>query len=585
MTGSYFLDVDLLLRESALIDTGTDPVSPGTGEVIPGTTVRGLINHGCGDDDRLREVLIVSGALHSAPALPLVDTAPRAQAVPAPTVLAVTGASRGVVDARDSLDASVESVRGLVACDRSAWRPAVVDTRTDQRLGRDRTGGDASGGPFTQTVLAAGQRFRVRLRIVAAGEDAARAVAADLVTAVHDPDGVRGLAVGAGGDNSHGGGLSVDVGGGDPALSAVPEPHNRPRATVAGDRVDLVLRSPALVRDLVTGEPDPTVLASTLQDLFDGVLGHGAVSTESTSVVRHLLGGFHGRYRGPRPEHWAAAAGSTVRVRTHRDLTTAQWEQVTAHRVGDRSVDGCGVFGTLPALAGSLGSPVRHGRPHVEGTVGLPDGRSIPTVPVTGIAAIIDAPHVEPDPDLWQLALLQDRLLWSTTARAVTEHVAGLVHAAPRPLPPRHLLATLREAAASAVDVTTRPLTSAPSVASPSGDDVERALTALDTTVRVLSDPRSTASGRRKDDSSSAGALAVPVDGVRTLRQVLTDRDAPLPGYVPDDLRQAVLWLDDDATDDLLDAWIRRHRAALRLLLVQRLLDALVSAAGEEDER
>jgi hypothetical protein len=600
-----FLPLTLTLRDAALVDAGSDPVAPVTSEVVPGTTVRGLLNRACGADAEQRRWLIESGKVQAAPAFPVVNLrgsegSRLRPAHPAPLVLAARATdddSAEIIDPRMAGAGDIAAVRGLAVQDDGDWYRAVVATCTEQRLRRNRAGTVAEGaGPFAQTVLEPGQRFVCRLRIVA-DDDAEAEMLAHRVAAAVLPTTAAWMTIGGGADNAYGGDVDIALGTPDEgACSDVLESlridpgEDEPPFSEAGDNVDLVLHSPALLRDPTTGALDPDGLAAVVQSLLDEVLGAGAATVGTASLSRHVLGGFHGLYRGLRPEQWAAAAGSGVGVHLHRDVDPEEWTELLAHRVGERVVDGLGLLAlvTRRERAHLMKQPARHDWSDDHGdAVRLPTGELCARTTADGVLALYRGGPAS-DVATWQLARLQDRLLWERAAEIVVIEARGLVLRSSE-LPPRHLLGALREAAASTGAPGAEKLDPIPPALAGLLPDVGgadeaafEALSRFNRELHVMTDDRNTDAGRRTTTPARRKFDAARLDGSPLLGW-LQEHARPTTAVavrLVEDLQTVVLWRDDP--DTVVAAWADKRAAALTLLALQALLDRLVREAPEQ---
>lgn len=387
-----FVVVTVELRDRALITDGP-AVSPRTLDHLPGPAVRGMLAAACTAEEI--EVLIAGGDLWSAPGLPVMST-------PAPydpsrhlPVVAYPTARTSLIASEDGLDSVVDArtvrtddpdVRYVSAPTLTVSvpdpdttdvlsQPAIPPTSTHQRLHRSRIAG-AAPGPFTETVLEPGTSFRIRFRIPDHVPDPD--VVVDTLVEVLDRPGLR---IGSGAHGAYGGDLTV--------LTS-PERSNRPwdvasPDTAAGVPVHLVLVTPAVIRHPHTGEHDPSalpgVLAGSLTDTLSAAAGDRVqvtVTGPPPSVGAVRVGGFHRGYRGLRPEHWAAAAGSVVTVTTDVPVAGRIWDRAVSERVGERCVDGFGLLriDSTPTLWEGVAAPVYTGADRT--AVRLADGAAAP---------------------------------------------------------------------------------------------------------------------------------------------------------------------------------------------------------------
>jgi len=401
--GFGFVPVTIDVRDQLLLPADGGAISPTSQCTIAGTRRRGVLAQRAAAVSRaLIGELIASGDVAAGTAFPL--TTEGLEGYPAP-VTAVTSdtALHGVgpdpeyrtwvLDERGSLpkNARLQRLSGLVIHKGHEWIPVQVETVTTQRLTRRRAGGDQSGlGPVTFTALAAQQRFRAWFRV--AGEQAARAELARLLAQLLDG---HVIPLGSGEQNAYGGDPLFRVG------SLVDGPPGLPVAALLRDatEVDIVLRTAALVTDISTGHYRPDALPGHIEQLlrWSGVSGR----VIDASVRRTTVSGATVGYGRMRPQQWAAAEGSVVRVCL--DEAGVDWTRVTAHRVGHRTVDGFGVLGVhIPDSPGRalLKPPMRPSIIAPAGTVVLPYGAPEP----------IPDPAAMPAEAAGQRDLLQRRL-------------------------------------------------------------------------------------------------------------------------------------------------------------------------------
>jgi hypothetical protein len=421
--GFGFVAVTIDVRDQLLLPVDGAAISPTSQQVIAGTRLRGVLaQRAAGVDRALIGALIASGDVAAGTAFPV--TAEGLEGYPAPvtavssdTALDAEGPDpqgrMWVLDERGELPkhARLQRLSGLVVRKVHEWIPVHVDTVTAQRLTRRRAGGDQSGlGPMTFTTVAAQQRFRAWFRI--AGNPDGRAELAALLAQLLDG---QVVALGSGEQNAYGGDPLFQVG------SLVDGPPGLPAAALLGQaaEVDIVLRTPALVTDPGTGHYRPDTLADHVEQLLLGAGMSGRVI--SASVRQTAVSGATVGYGRMRPQQWAAAAGSVVRVRL--DAPVADWSRVATCRVGHRTVDGFGVLGVeVPDAPGRalLRPPQRPSIIAPAGSVVLAAGPPEPLAAPEGVTGVASA----------QRDLLQHRLfeqasdVWRPSA--VTAVVAGL---------------------------------------------------------------------------------------------------------------------------------------------------------------
>ena len=417
----WFVPVTVTFGEEVLLPQDGAAVSPQSESVVAGTRLRGVIAQLCRTrDPAWLEHLIVSGDVAAAPAFP--DAGAGVIGRPAPRTALVAAHPDGdrVVDERATLggDVAVRRLGGLAAHRGRAWTPVTVRTRMTQRLVRPRTGGTVEGlGPMTFTTVSAQQVFTARFRL--RGDRARCEELAQMLRELLDQ---KTVSLGSGKDGAYGGDAVFTVGAG---LDKAAEPVSVDDLA-AGDEVDVVLRSPALVVS-PAGHYLPDAVRTHLDELFTR-LGMPAVSV-SASVGRVRAGGAHAGYGRMRPAPWAAAPGSVIRVRASGPIRARDWPQILGHRVGHRVVDGFGIVGVEP-LDGDGGGFLEPHRPAQvqppECMVLLSSGPAVAPRP---------APEWGQDRAGQQLTILQNELFAAASERWRRDAVVDLAAASGNTVP------------------------------------------------------------------------------------------------------------------------------------------------------
>ncbi len=398
----WFVPVTVTFGEEVLLPQDGAAVSPQSELVVAGTRLRGVIAQLCRSRDPVwLEHLIVSGDVAAAPAFPDAGAGVIGRPVPRTALVAAHPDRDRVVDERLALDeeVAVRRLGGLATHRGRMWTPVMVRTRTTQRLVRPRTGGTVDGlGPMTFTPVSAQQVFTAQFRL--RGERARCEQLAQMLRELLDQ---KTVALGSGKDGAYGGDAVFTVGA---DLHRTAEPVSVDDLA-AGDEVDVVLRSPALVVS-PAGHYLPDAVRTHLDELF-ARLDVPAVAV-SASVGRVRAGGAHVGYGRMRPAPWAAAPGSVIRVRARGLIRARDWPQILGHRVGHRVVDGFGIVGVEP-LDGRNG--------------GFLEQHNTAERTSDGMVLVSSGPPVAPrtDPD-WgqdragqQLTMLQEELFAAASAR------------------------------------------------------------------------------------------------------------------------------------------------------------------------
>ena len=439
---TFYLPLTITLRERLLLPVGGSPVSPRSADHISGPVVRGMLAGLCRGDTAALQDLVLSGALEAAPALPwVVDAGGADVATPTPRVLL---AERGeleprVFDARTPEEVPSTRMAPLTVRRGQQWHPVHVSATPELRLARPTRGSvsaGSGGGPFVMVALDPWQRFRAQLVVRADDMQEATRLREVLAVCIEAAPVVElgGAAAAYGGD------LYLQLG---ELSDQAPTPRLAPGA---GSELDLVLRAPALVVNPDTGDSDPAALGDAVNRLWESVVGAGSVEVVSVSAGRHLLGGAHAGYGRSRPEHWAASAGSVTRVRVRTEVTAGQWQQLLGTRLGERTVDGLGVWEPEEPVtaASTVGAVLRCTVPVGQHELRLGDGSTIPAAPPP-VGADPDPEVADLDPEV---AALQARLFTQATTdwiRVVAPTVATGLDTPPVTVS-AHLLGRLREA-------------------------------------------------------------------------------------------------------------------------------------------
>ena len=470
--GAY-LPLRFVLTGSLAVRTSFDPLRVDSEHTVGGRAQRGMLAAALSAAGRTRELQewVARGRqVRFAPAYPRLEpdgepgpdgSPPRAAAAyPPPAYLYTPGKhGRTTVDVFGETDPDTpyRPIRDLITLDRALR--ADVRRTAERYLGRSRTGDPGQGLPYFTTGIDPGQVFEARWQLRAPDRPALADLAERLVAALAEAEGT--LTLGSGGTRAHGDVSVAPVDPDDPLSPDRADPLGGPRSWAAGEPVDLLLLSPALVVG-ADGQARPQALGRAVLDLLDRLWPGTAARILAEHVEAGLVGAYHRGYRGPMAQRWAARPGSVVRLCLDRELTTDRVRELEAHTLGERAVDGHGQFTLLapppsgPAPLASVAVPLAARAP---GTVALPDGRPVPAT----------AP-LEPT---GQLRTLDDALLWNAAAQPVRDHARSLARSSTAGLAPLTpgLLGRLGEVLA------THP-----------GQDCGRALAELVATVAVRSD-------------------------------------------------------------------------------------------------
>lgn len=404
-----FVPVTIDVRDELLLPADGAAIAPTTQQVISGTRLRGVLAQVVmATDKALIDPLIASGDVAVGAAFPLVESLGLV-GYPAPVTAVVSdrrpedaecdrAGQKFVLDERGPLPrmAKLQRLSGLVAHRRQEWTPVVVETVTTQRLVRRRAGGSQEGlGPITFTTIAAQQRFRAIFRLRGTAERRK-----ELASSIADLLDGQVVTMGSAEQAGYGGDPLFTVG------TMVDGPADLPAESLlqSATELDIVLRTPALVTDPSTGFYAPDAIDVHVQNLMDDAGMSGKVT--GSSVRRVAVAGATVGYGRRRPQQWAAAAGSVVRVQMQAPSTA--WSDLVSRRLGHRTVDGFGAFGVdLPDPAGR--ATLQPGqRPSVHALPGAVVLASGPPHALTDAAALTGLAATQYD-------LLQNRLYQDAT--------------------------------------------------------------------------------------------------------------------------------------------------------------------------
>lgn len=420
---SAYLPLRYVLTDTLAVRTVFDPLHVETDHVIAGRAQRGMLAAAlrrAGRDRELHAWVARGDRIRFAPAHPRLEPGPGSEnrkvgvAHPPPAYLYTPGKdAETTVDVFGPTDPTVpyKAVREPLTPDRALR--AVPRTTSERYLGPPRTGEHGRRMPFFTTSLDPGQVFEARWQLLGENEKELRELAEEVLGVLAGSQGT--LTLGSGGTRAHGG---VRVEPVDPDSPLSPDRISGvgpDRSVPAGEPVDLLLLSPALVVGADGGER-PQALVPSVLDLVGRRLPNVAVAVVTAHVEAELVGAYHRGYRGPMAQRWAARPGAVVRLRPDRALTTAQVRDLEAHPVGGRVTDGYGQFALLPPPEGPepLAPLVAPLAGNDAGTVTLADGRPAPRRTFHEDGA---------DPRVREL---YDTLLWNAATQPIRDHALDL---------------------------------------------------------------------------------------------------------------------------------------------------------------
>lgn len=416
------LHEDAVLPDSAQAGNATMSVPWLTGRALRGAisgTLRALRRYDVHDQ------IVLSGAVSFTSAYPIADDL---VGVPRPSCLRI-GEDGEVVDLSDpdtdpepGLPRPPGELLGLDT-QGQVQRWVSVARVSRGRIQRDRVRGrptEATGGPFHTAALAAGQGFRAWWRLCADTQDELDGIT---MTFLEIQEALAAqqtrITVGRARNTAHGGDAELDI--------DVPVAHPlglSHRTFSPGDAVWVLLLSPALVTDPLTGDYHPDALGDTVRRRFSD-----ALRVQGMWTSPHLTGGYNAKWRGLVPQEWAAAAGSVIRCEVTADLDQGWLRAAESQPLGDNWVDGYGAFVIIaPPGEFELGEPLL--------TLDAPVRQATP-------AAALTAEHHTPTLAAEILDRVTDTLCWQRVNLALPMLVAHSV--AGSSLPSASLLGRLRQ--------------------------------------------------------------------------------------------------------------------------------------------
>lgn len=367
MIQTAYLRMDLELRAPVMATVaGGDANSVRSALALPGSMLRGAVAAELmrfGDatsavDSAFRR-LILSGEVRWLPAYPVsggVPDGPRALPMPLSLHTRVDGpppagaTTTSLFDlACDAPDAPLARADGFLAPGSPAAIVSVeassrIHNQRDRERGRPWTeraaGGDvAHGAVYSYESIDAGQRFAALVQL--------RGDVVELEALVRDH--LPGtLFLGRSRRATYGGSATVH-------LAATPQQreHEGPWRLAAADLLPgqaarLLLTSPAIVRDALSGQADPGVLAQVVATAL------GVEATLTTYGDRVVVSGYNRHWRSPLAQEPAAAAGTVLVVEPSERVPVERWLALEQAGLGERRVDGYGRAVWLVAAAAEV---------------------------------------------------------------------------------------------------------------------------------------------------------------------------------------------------------------------------------------
>lgn len=379
MTLYRYLAYNLTLQSPAIITIpGGDPNSSSTLPYIPGTAVRGSVAKALGDPsgDETRQDefkrLILGGAVHYLNAYPLVHDR---RALPAPISLklkkllseqlrneevidlAARGSDKDLISIGErgpssQLKAEITSDEDLISIGEGfltigSARPELFSPGIGSRIHhqRDREQGRAwkdkegntLGAIFTFESLDANQAFAGLIQLRGGQEEELDRMEVRIKALLGDFMLVgRSRRAGYGGMAEISWKSSQDketVGGGSEGWQFIK------RGVKAEEQFRILLTSPCIIRNPLTGQQDPAALETAIVECFGG-----RVRIERKIVAFETAGGFNRKWRMELPQALAVSAGSVLVLSAVQDISEDELAGLMHKGLGERKEEGYGRF-------------------------------------------------------------------------------------------------------------------------------------------------------------------------------------------------------------------------------------------------
>ncbi|NTW15910.1 MAG: hypothetical protein HGA41_00395 [Syntrophaceae bacterium] len=362
-----YLPYSFTLQSSAILTSlGGDPNSARTLTYIPGISLRGAIAAKLGDPDRNHSVkqeffdLIFGGKVRYLNAYPVVNGV---RALPTPVSMRLeknapmdsqTAKAQDLAafDGNNSPDENpstgwpeaqlVPIIQGYVGI--GASDPTLIEPKMNSRIHqqRDRQKGFSwkkQGAIFTFESLDAHQAFEGAIQLRAETEEELQQIESRIRGLLHE----KTLLFGRSRRAAYGGMACLTFG---PAL--------RDREVTGSGRQGLqpwsgtifpdndfriLLTSPCIIRNTVTGQVDPAALGCAFVELF-----HKKASLVKTRWAFEFVGGFNRKWRLELPQTLAVSAGSVLVFKANHAFSFADLLMLEHEGVGERKGEGFGRF-------------------------------------------------------------------------------------------------------------------------------------------------------------------------------------------------------------------------------------------------
>jgi len=352
MSHYRYLPFVLSLNSPAIITTpGGDPNSSSTLSYIPGTVVRGAtakaLGDPLGDNSRKREFhnLVLAGTVRYLNAYPIVD---RRRALPTPVSLRLKKDEQE--NTKDVTDLSAFNLESwpdeeLIPVGKEfltigAARPELYNPKISSRIHhqRDRQKGHTTkdnGAIFTFESLDSDQIFGGLIQLCSEQEEELDQIESRVKELLGET-----LLLGRSRRSGYGGRASIEwgvrqnhetVGGGKEGL----RPLNQNIGE--GEQFRLLLTSQCIVRNPLTGQPDPAALVDMIVTRFNN----------RVEVLRKVwsfeaVGGFNRKWRLELPQTLSVSAGSVFVLKATQAISLHELHEIEHEGFGERKTEGYG---------------------------------------------------------------------------------------------------------------------------------------------------------------------------------------------------------------------------------------------------
>lgn len=341
-----YLHFSLKITAPAVFPTSAgDPYSAVSLPWIPGSALRGAIAGKLGEKHPDFARVILSGDVRFLNAYPSPER--KRRPIPIPLFLRrkknETGSTFDLFDHFHPGEEPLERIpgkylysRGSSLCLWDAKRGCRLHTQIDRESGRAWTGPDGKphGTIFVYEYLEAPQVFEGVFHVRGEDEKDIERLTSTLRRMVGE-----GLSLGRSRNASYGGHAEFDCDWSPEEREYDPWDALASKDKVdAGDRFLLIMTSPYIGRDPLTGQIDPTTLTKEILSRFpEGCLAIGQIAWEFDTV-----GGFNRKWGMEIPQALSARAGTTVELEAAAPFPAAHFKDLLNEGLGERLGEGFG---------------------------------------------------------------------------------------------------------------------------------------------------------------------------------------------------------------------------------------------------